>query len=398
MILSKFRFIRRATKTIRIGLVFIVTFITMLFANNNIIARTEANFSIDENKNILPKDAQEYARRFNVSHNEAERRLLLQTSYGELNSKLSKYEANNFLGIVIKHEPAFQVLAGFIDPDKSDLLRNALLSKKLDNLVVKRTKHSQNDLLEKRDKIITYFYKRNIQIQHDLDIEDGSVHVYIEENALSISNVIEAATNEFNYGVPVQFYAVGGFGQKISDIYAGLWLTSCTAGFTVINASSGQRGISTAGHCPNSLAWGGQSLPFVLESFNYYSDVQWHTVGSHTARNLAYDGSSNRYIYGTKSQSSMIPGEWVCRYGAISGYQCNSIYSTNWNSTYVAMYSNWTPSTHCNNGDSGGPVMLGNTAYGILTAKDFAWGGAWPICIFAPVDQYNNIGVYVATN
>ena len=69
--------------------------------------------------------------------------------------------------------------------------------------------------------------------------------------------------------------------SQAANLYGGLFLSSCTAGFGVKNAQ-GTKGISTAGHCSNTQSFGGHNLPYVTGKFSGAHDSQWHTSGGNT--------------------------------------------------------------------------------------------------------------------
>lgn len=119
-------------------------------------------------------------------------------------------------------------------------------------------------------------------------------------------------------------------------------------------------------------------------------DIQWHRADSFTVRNLAWDGSTNRYIYYLEYNANQTVGEWVCKYGKITGYACGTIYQK-----YYGGFNNLVALT-VDYGDSGGPWMIGNTAYGTTIA--FVQLGGTIYSIYGPVDHISSIlGVTVLT-
>ncbi len=101
-------------------------------------------------------------------------------------------------------------------------------------------------------------------------------------------------------------------------------------------------------------------------------DVQWHETADLTVRNLMFDGTYNRYVYGTKHRDSQAINELVCKYEKTSRYGCGNIidkeYTPNWiespTSTYIRV-RNSSGLDLSEPGDSGGPWFYNNTAYGI---------------------------------
>ena len=91
---------------------------------------------------------------------------------------------------------------------------------------------------------------------------------------------------------------------------------------------------------------------------------------------LMYDGTQTRYVLGTKGRSQQTNGEYVCKYGVTTDYNCGYIDSKDfrrqkagqsWSSTWILVDK---PGEHLvRPGDSGGPWFSGNTAYGITVAE-----------------------------
>ena len=110
-------------------------------------------------------------------------------------------------------------------------------------------------------------------------------------------------------------------GETISD---------CTSGFGTKNAS-GERGIATAGHCPNSLTDDGLSLTLVEEHEGYFGDLQWHEgSGSHT--DDFYSGHLTSHETHRRDVSSVqcpIVGQTLCRNGRISNRNCQEVRKLN---------------------------------------------------------------------
>jgi len=89
-------------------------------------------------------------------------------------------------------------------------------------------------------------------------------------------------------------------------------------------------------------------------------------------RNLAYDGSGNRYVYSTKHRNNQALNSWVCKYGVASHYTFGFIIDKNYTPSDppITFYGTWLRVHNdgvniSSGGDSGCPYFLGNTAYGI---------------------------------
>lgn len=142
-------------------------------------------------------------------------------------------------------------------------------------------------------------------------------------------------------------------------------LSSCTSGFGTKD-SSGVRGISTAGHCPDSLTDDDLSLTFKDQHEGTHGDFQWHT-GSGTETDDFYAGNSSSNEVDRRDVSSVecpTVGQTLCRNGKMSYRDCQEVRKLNVCSggdcNLVQMGAHLST-----DGDSGAPVYWNNTAYGI---------------------------------
>lgn len=127
-----------------------------------------------------------------------------------------------------------------------------------------------------------------------------------------------------------------------------------------------------------------------IQQFQY--DVQWHTAPDFTVRNLAWDGTWNRYIYGEKHRNNQYVGEYVCKYGKSTGGGCGNITSTTFNGTYIRVHSD--SADLGEPGDSGGPWFSGNTAYGLFTGDIEPGNDAY----YMAINYIDILGLDVLTN
>jgi hypothetical protein len=171
----------------------------------------------------------------------------------------------------------------------------------------------------------------------------------------------------------IKVVKVSELGVKQTAIHAGLRMNAsngldCTSGFSVVD-SSGVKGILTAAHCWDEMSYNGTDLPYNGSAFGGPCDVQWHLAPGFDVRNLAFDGTNNRYIFSTKHRDNQALNEYVCKYGWASGYTCGYIIDKNFypggamNSTLIRVHHDGVNLS--SGGDSGGPWFNLNTAYGL---------------------------------
>ncbi len=194
-------------------------------------------------------------------------------------------------------------------------------------------------------------------------------------------------------------------------------MSTCTAGFTARQASTGNYGIITAGHCGNDfpadtkpVTMSGVNLPFVYGWLSPTADAQFHRIpvpssGTHhvsdnyVCRNLEpaialLDLTCD--LVGTEARANML-GDFVCHQGKKTGVSCGTVMTINhqlkWsgkpcrNSSgqdvgceHVFVRVHGTNLRGCE-GDSGGPFYSNRIAYGILAGgihvKDCKSGNKW---------------------
>jgi hypothetical protein len=160
--------------------------------------------------------------------------------------------------------------------------------------------------------------------------------------------------------------------------------TTCTGGFNV--SGSGVKWMLTAGHClyyagfsPWQYWWtknnngtnrkfggGGQiwwfgganGRDFAIISVDYASENPQPTI---------FANASGRTITGT---GSAVVGQYLCKTGQTTGYECGYVTSTNYNATYpggIPVKNMIKAGIYTCKGDSGGPNYLNHTAYGITS-------------------------------
>ena len=139
----------------------------------------------------------------------------------------------------------------------------------------------------------------------------------------------------------------------------------CTTGFGTIK-SDGERGISTAGHCPNNPEDDDTLLVFEADYEDILGDFQWNR-GSDPHSNQFYSGSETETevnVREVRSVGDPAVGDTLCRNGKVTHRTCQQVRKIN-----------FCAGDHCNlvqmgasygkDGDSGGPVYWGNEAHGI---------------------------------
>lgn len=342
--------------------------------------------------------AQHYADDFGVTFDEALTRLQLGDEIRELQSYLLKNYPFNFAGLWVQHTPEYRVYIQFTDIDNAQI----------EQLVEKSPLKNYTELLTAE---VSYYqlkagqqYVQSILQDYNVPFETG---INVVRNQVEVDVTPETAVQNIlhngNISFPqyVKIVQVDHLSQPATDIYAGLDISYCTSGFSVLNSNQGEGtlGISTAGHCActdppacnntRSIYYGGTLLPLQGVEYHDSYDIEWHTAPGFTVRNLFFDGIYNVFVYGIRNRADQYVGEYVCKYGKITGSGCGNITSTSHNGTFVRVHSDTI--NLAEPGDSGGPWFVGNTAYGITSTYFSTSNDA----TYMAVDYYNSLDLCI---
>ncbi|WP_433910535.1 hypothetical protein [Sphingomonas yabuuchiae] len=196
-------------------------------------------------------------------------------------------------------------------------------------------------------------------------------------------------------GVPVRIATLDAPDVDLADLQGGARLTgidpangrryACTSGFVVRRSAASA--VVTAAHCPDNLVWTDPErrehpLPFLGQWGWGYQDVQVNgspvtlppAFWSDTAKTIS------RTVTGARSRDQTRAGDIVCHRGERTGYSCAEVWIPDFapagdlcggacTPTWVAVRG-----PTCRSGDSGGPVFLGGTAYGIVKGGSYRGG------------------------
>ena len=171
----------------------------------------------------------------------------------------------------------------------------------------------------------------------------------------------------------------------------------CTTGYVVTDGA--RSGVTTAAHCPDTLTWRAPDgeerlLEFAGGWGTAYRDIQIHTR----------IGPAEPVFFSDRPKTEVRPvtswitkpmtrsGDWLCLRGESSGYGCSEVELTDFappaelcgglcSTSWVTVRG-----PECRRGDSGSPVFLGTTAYGVLKGGAYLAGGACAFYYYQSVD------------
>ena len=319
----------------------------------------------------LDADAANYAEYFHVPVAEAKERLELQRLAGPLDETLAEKYPETFAGLWITNAPNFAVNVAFTSSGQSEL--GGLVDDRLATYMrIHQAEWSLRDLLS---SMAAFVGVADRAFDMEIDVAQNRVAL-LTTDAVALSKDLRSQLSlDLD---PIVIREVPALSVPTANIYGGLPISGCTSGFAIINNGIGDKGIVTAGHCPNTQTYSGVNLPFKSQVTAGAYDEQWNGRNTFTAINRIrwQPDQQTRDITAKKIRSNMVVGETVCKYGSTTFYTCAEIVSKNYQPTscisgatgsYVYVHRNGVGMADL--GDSGGPVFFANVAYGIVNCK-----------------------------
>jgi hypothetical protein len=345
------------------------------------------------------QDAAEYARLHSLSLDEAVSRLRAQEASVAATDRLRQRYRDRLTGIAIEHEPEYRIvvlLAG-AEPVRAEFISAA---GRIVPIVYRTGARATGEQLiaaitSHRDEI----RKLLSHVQGmGVDPRTGELVVMLQTDKVADAQghlpELEAIT-----GVPVRVDPLNAPARDLA-IEGGSRLTgtnpqdgrnyACTTGFVVTDNS--RNGIVTAAHCPDNLVYhdprgGTTALTFVGEWGARTQDVQVHVTDAALVPEFFVDSKKTllRSVDASRPRASTRAGDIVCHRGETTGYSCATVELVDYappgdlcggpcEPVWVAVSG-----PTCKSGDSGGPIFLGTTAFGIVKGGNYAADGS---CVF----------------
>ena len=359
-------------------------------------ASAEASFRLQTTVEGLTRDGGEYARRHNVSLVEAVQRLRAQEESAAITDAIAETYRGRIAGISIEHRPDFRIVVLLTGAEP--VADRTISAGGMEVPVVFRTGASAT-----REEVTAAIRSHQAAIRASLKAPPGMgfdprtgelvlvVHAadLAREGAEALGGRVEALT-----GVPVRIRpqgmeerdAVAGGARLEGPTLQNGERATCTAGFVVTDGT--RTGIATAAHCPDVLSYsdpenGALPLSFVGQWGWGFRDVQIH-ASDLAQRPLFYadgDKGAARTLATWRNRTSTRAGDVVCHRGETSGYSCSEVelidYAPPGDLCGGPCAPAWTTvaGPSCKGGDSGGPVFIGSTAFGLLKGASYARSG-----------------------
>jgi len=337
---------------------------------------------VESRDQALAQDAALYSAQFGVPPAEALRRLKAQEASVSATDAIAREFASRLAGISIEHSPEYRIVVLLTGSEAVPDRRTAGVP-----IVFKtgaRATHAE---------AVATMRRHMIDIRTDLqgargagyDQRTGEVVLLVspaEAEARGIDAIRTRA--EALSGVPVRvvvnpllesnMMVVGGARAEGVNTQTNR-RNRCTTAFVVTNGEV--NAITTAAHCPDQLFYDDDgnsvSLPMIGSWGAAYRDVQINGSADSPDPYFYSDeaNGSLRAVETWRNVASTRAGDFVCHYGSSSGYSCSTVELTDYappgelcggpcSPTWVTVKG-----PACVPGDSGGPVFVGNVAFGI---------------------------------
>ena len=344
----------------------------------------------------LAQDAGEYARQNQVSLDEAKRRLRAQEESVAATDSIRETYRDRLAGISIEHKPTYRIVV--VLKGSEPVPDRTVVAGGMEVPIVFRTGARATGVevvsawMHYRDRIKPAV--GNVS-GAGLDQRTGELVLMVKGSDFDrfrpgeLDSAMEKLT-----GVPVRIrvldredrnLSVEGGARVVGIDPADGKRYACTTGFVVANGP--RSGIVTAAHCPDSLTYIGPQGTRVELSFDgqwgwRHQDVQVHATPE-ALRPVFYSDTAKtllRTVTGSRLRASTRAGDFVCRRGETTGYSCGEVELVDYappgelcggpcDPVWVTV-----PGPSCKGGDSGAPIFLGTTAFGIVKGGNYSRG------------------------
>ena len=356
----------------------------------------------------IAPDAPAVAERLGVSVEEASRRLRLQEASVAATDAIGARFADRLAGIAVEHAPAFRIIV-LLTGDAP--VADEVLALGGDIVTVSY----RTGAPVTRTALVQALTAHQAEVRESLRAPPGmGVDQRTGELVIVVSRRDVAQEGEAPLrarlagvtGVPVRLRVVDDPALDLSGPAGGMRLLGgspgsrrslCTAGFVVTDGT--QTALATAAHCADTLAVRGgdgeeQVLPFIGQWGWGYQDVQINGGAGPMAPAFFADTAKTeaRTVTGARSAAGTRAGDIVCHRGERTGYSCAAVELTHFapagDLCGGACLPTWVTvaGPGCKGGDSGSPVFLGTTAFGLLKGGSYRSDGSCAFYFYMSTD------------
>ncbi|RYC10824.1 hypothetical protein [Nocardioides zhouii] len=380
-------------KIISVGLVGAFLAATLPSSSSNASNSEYAAKTMSAETDLPHADVGAYMELFNVPESAALEQLAAQQAL----SQVSMSSGDNFAGFEIIRGAEF-VINAYVTAPPSPEFSARLEQAGLSHLVKFEYVDASLARLQKLQDSIRLIGGRSVSTV--LDVQKNRVEVALASHDLRRA-IAERLVKEDQDDV---IFLEAPAAPDDPTVGGGGATSTCTAGFVVVKSSTGNRGVSTAGHCPDAQSYKNVALNFKGEAYGGTSDIQWHDSGALTWQNRVEDGVNDstpffRNITSREATSSIALGNFYCKTGSFTGYLCGTVSAVNYCPSYGGLSCDFFllsgSSDMSADGDSGGPVYVNEKAVGTTSGRRTADGHPYP-AIIGPQATFSKLGLVVA--
>lgn len=361
----------------------------------------------------LGQDAGAVADRLGITPGEAARQLRLQLASVPATDAIATRFAGRLAGISIEHRPAFRIVVRLTGDEPVGTEQFELAGERVEVVYVAGAPASHIELVQAISSYQAAIRASLIGAPGlGVDQRTGELVAVVSardvarEGAEPLRARLAALTR-----VPVRLRVVDGSALDMAGdgegVSGGMRMMGgvpgdprqylCTAGFVVTDGA--RTALATAAHCPDTLrvrdaAGREEALPFEGQWGWGYQDVQINVSAAPLPPTFFADTgrTTSRAVTGAQPRAGTRVGDVVCHRGERTGYSCSVVELTDFapagDLCGGACLPTWTTvaGPGCRRGDSGAPVFLGTTAYGILKGGSYRADGSCAFYFYMSTD------------
>lgn len=356
----------------------------------------------------LARDAGEYARDFAVPLDEALRRLTAQEDSVAATDALAIEFRDRLAGIVIEHRPTWHivvVLAGNVPVPERSVMAGGMTVPVIFRTGAGATREQVVWAMTWHQGAIRALLRHGPGMGLDprtgelvvalgaSDAEAAGGAELLRQRIASITHVpvrisvIERVDRDLDLAGGARVWGEPGDGKRYL----------CTTGFAVTDGT--RHGLTTAAHCADQMIYAdphGGTVPLdYLGQWGWgYQDVQIGLSRDPPAATLYDDAAKTfeRPVLTQRTRAATRAGDYVCHRGETTGYSCSTVQLTDFAPagdlcggpclpTWVAVAG-----PKCKGGDSGAPVFLGGTAFGMVKGGSYRPDGSCAFYFYMSLD------------
>ncbi len=365
--------------------------------------------TVESPADALARDAAEYAGSFAVPLDEAERRLAAQEESVGATAALAEEFRERLSGIVIEHRPTWHIVVVLTgtEPVAARTITAAGMAIPISfRTGAGATREQVVWAMTWHQAAIRALVRRPPGMGFDprsgeLVVTLGAADAEAGGGAEMLRSKLAAVAH-----VPVRISVIERIDRDL-DLAGGARVEGiepgdgkryrCTTGFAV---TDGQRhGLTTAAHCADNMTYNdprGGTVPLdYLGQWGWgYQDVQIGLSHDQPEPHIYSDTARTRErpVTAQRSRDTTRAGDFVCHRGERTGYSCSLVQLTDFAPagdlcggpclpTWVAVAG-----PKCQGGDSGAPVFLGGTAFGMVKGGSYRPDGSCAFYFYMSLD------------